>query len=207
VTTTPAAAARRRGRPRSAEADEAILDATLDLFADLGFDGLSVEAVATSAGVGKATIYRRFPSKVDLVMAACTRVTQQVTPAADTGSLRGDIEALVARLVHLLTGTVAGRVVPQMISEAVRRPDLRRAHRAFIAERRRAMIDAVRRAVARGEVATDADAELAADLVAGPVFYRHLVSGGPLDERFTTALVEAVMRAVGPSPSHRGAHP
>jgi AcrR family transcriptional regulator len=198
VTMAAAEEARRPGRPRSAEADEAILSTTLEVFAGCGYDGLSVEAVAARAGVAKATIYRRYPSKLDLVMAACTSFTSQAMPAPDTGSLRGDVETIVANLTRFLSSTVGGRVAPQMIAGAARSRELGAAHRGFVAERRIVAIDAVRRAIDRGEVRRDADLEVAADLIAGPIFYRHLVTGAPLDDRFASELVESVVRALAP---------
>lgn len=199
MSSAPEATTRPPGRPRSAVADGAILDATLELFAELGFEGLSVEGVAGRAGVSKATIYRRYPSKIDLVMAACENlVDASVAPPPDTGSLRGDIEGIIDNLLRVVTGTVAGRALPQMISETVRTPELAAAHRAFVAERRKIAIAAVQRGIDRGEVRAGADVEVAADLVAGPVFYRHLVSGAPLDRRFVAELVESVVRVLAP---------
>ena len=106
-----AGAQTRRGRPRSEQADRAILDAALELFADAGFDGLTVEGVAARAGVGKATIYRRYPCKVDLVMASARFLTQVEAPQPDTGRVEDDLRATARGLVHLLTETAAGGAV------------------------------------------------------------------------------------------------
>src|SRR5438132_7533609 len=107
----PVVEARRPGRPRSAEADEAILEAAVDLFAEVGLEGLTVEGVAARAGVGKATIYRRYPGKVDIVVAAARRFTEGPVEAPDTGTTRGDLRELVDGLVRLLTKTPLGRVL------------------------------------------------------------------------------------------------
>ena len=188
----------RTGRPRSAEADEAILDAALEQFAELGYDGLSVEGVAECAGVSKTTIYRRYASKTALVLAACERVCHAVSPAPDTGSLHGDLEAILANLCRLLGTTVAGRAVPQLVSESARIPDLADAYHVFVAQRREKCRTALRRGIERGDARADLDVEAAADLVAAPVFYRHLVTGAPLDARFRRAHLDNVLRALAP---------
>jgi AcrR family transcriptional regulator len=198
MTSSATATPPRSGRPRSAQADQAILDAALEQFADLGFDGLSVEGVAEGAGVSKTTIYRRYGSKTALVLAACERVCHEVSPAPDTGSLRGDLEAILANLCRLLSTTVAGRAVPQLVSESARIPDLADAYHAFAAQRREKCRIALRRGIERGEARADLDVEPAADLVAAPVFYRHLVTGAPLDARFRRAHLENVLRALSP---------
>lgn len=186
----------RLGRPRSAQADEAILDAALAQFAKLGFDGLSVEGVAARAGVAKATIYRRYPSKVELVIAACARLSAEVAPPPDTGSARGDLEIIVANLCRLLGTTMAGRAIAQMVSETARLPELAEAHHAFVAQRRANCLEVLRRGVERGELRADLDPEAAADLVGGPIFFRHLVSGAPLDARFRRTHVDQVLRSL-----------
>jgi len=188
----------RPGRPRSTHADRAILDAALEQFAELGFEGLSIEGVAAGAGVAKATIYRRYPSKEDLILAACDHFVRQRGAPANTGSLRGDVEALVANVVDLVTNTIAGRTIPQMVAAAAWSSGLAAAHRAFIAERRAKGVEAIWRGVERGEVRADVDPEVAADLIAGPVFYRHLLSGGSLDARFRRAHVEQILHALAP---------
>ena len=135
--TTTDADARRPGRPRSAEADEAILEAAVDLFAEGGFDGLTVEGVAARANVGKATIYRRYPCKVDLVIAASRSFAldgDDLPP--DTGDTRGDLRALVDWLIAMLTTTPIGRALPMMVADRARVPELAEAHRALVDEKR-----------------------------------------------------------------------
>ena len=190
--------ARPPGRPRSEAADEAILEATVALYGDLGFAGLSMDAVAARAGVSKATIYRRYPSKVDLVMAAAVRLAEREHPAVDTGSVREDLCAHVRTLVRMLTTTDVGRCLPTMVADKKRSPELAEAHDRFSAARRAALIAAVRRGVARGELRDDTDSELTADLIAGPVFYSYLVSGRRLDGRYADRVVDAVLEGWQP---------
>ncbi len=189
---------RRMGRPRSAEADRAIIDAALELFADHGLDGLTVEGVAARAGVGKATVYRRYPSKIDLVVAAASGLSRETAPTPDTGALRSDLLAWLHGLTHLLRGTIAGRCVPVLVAETSRNVELATAHQAFIAARRVESKAVVRRGIERGELAAAADPEIVVDMLAGPVFYRAFVSRDPLSERVLTELVDAVLRAFAP---------
>jgi AcrR family transcriptional regulator len=186
--------ARRRGRPRSVEADEAILEAAVDLFAAGGLDGLTVEGVAARAGVGKATIYRRYPCKVDLVIAA-SRCFAFDDDQPDTGTTRGDLRAMVGVLIERLTTTAIGRAMPMMVADRARVPELAEAHRAIVAEKRAHHRTVIVRGIARGDLRPDVDPEAVIDAYVGPVFYRFLISDAPLDDDFADALVDTVLRA------------
>ncbi len=120
--TGTAAATRRPGRPRSTAADDAILEAAMDLFAEVGLERLTVEGVAARAGVGKTTIYRRYPGKVDLVVAAVRCFTEPREGPPDTGTTRGDLVALVDGLVTTLTTTPLGRALPILVAARARAP-------------------------------------------------------------------------------------
>ena len=191
----PAEVARSLGRPRSAAADRSIIDAALACFAESGLEGLTMDAVAARAGVSKATIYRRYPGKVELVMAAAEELSREQVPIPDTGSLSGDLRATLANLTRLLTATVSGRAVGMLAAEIQRNPELAAAHRAFIVQRRRSTAGVVQRAVERGELPPGVDAELLADLAIAPVFHRALITGDPLDDAFLDAVVGLVIRA------------
>jgi AcrR family transcriptional regulator len=183
------------GRPRSTEADAAILDATVELFAEAGFEGLTIEGVAARAGVGKGTIYRRYPNKLDLVLSAVRCYARAGEPAPDTGTTRGDVGVLVDDFVTVLTDTPVGRLVPNLMVARRRVPELELAHAEITDEARSRSATVVRRAVARGDFRVGVDADLVADMFAGAVFYRFVVTRKPLDERFRGGLVEAVLRA------------
>jgi len=187
------APARTPGRPRSELADRAILDAAMEVFARVGLDGVTIEGVAARAGVGKATIYRRYPGKVDLVIAAARALTEAEAPKPDTGTVAGDLHAIARNLVRLLTETVAGQAMPQMIADAVFNDEMRDANRRFFASRRAGTAEAVVRGVERGELRADTDVDLVVDLISGPIFYRHLVSGGRLDGAFADRIVASVL--------------
>lgn len=187
------------GRPRSTEADAAILDATIELFAEVGLEGLTIEGVAALAGVGKGTIYRRYPNKLDLVVSAVRCYARAGEPAPDTGSTRGDVRVLVDDFAFVLTDTPVGRLVPNLMVARGRVPELDLAHAEIAGEARARSASVVRRAVERGDFRADVDADLVVDAFAGAVFYRFLVTRMPLDEPFRRGLVDAVLRgfAVG----------
>ena len=183
----------RAGRPRSCEADAAILDAATELFCELGYDGLSVEGVAAKAGVAKTTIYRRYPTKLDLVMAASIHMSADKVPALETGELRADLIAIVQSYVHMLTETSVGRAIPMMIVAKIQNPELAAAHDAFVASRRSISIGVIRRAMDRGDLPAGTDPELVSDLLTGPILLRVFVTGQPVTPRYVEELVDAIL--------------
>jgi AcrR family transcriptional regulator len=175
-------AARKPGRPRSADADRAIFTTTLELLAGEGLQGLSMEKVAERAGVAKTTIYRRFSSKRELVRAALASVAAfgQVD-APDTGSVRGDLHELVRARVAVLRRTGTELLMPRLMAEAGSDPELHALIRTVFADPARdVVIRALCRGVERGELRPDADVEVATDLLAGALVYRLLYSRGEL---------------------------
>lgn len=189
------AAARRPGRPRSPEADVAILGAAVEIFAEAGLEGLTVEGVAARAGVGKATIYRRYPCKVDLVVAAARCFTQADEAPPDTGSTRGDLRALVDALIAALTTTPLGRALPILVAARTRVPELDVAYAEIVADKRGRSAAVIRRSIERGDLRADVDPEIIVDCYVGPIFYRFLITHAPLDDEFASELVEATLRA------------
>ena len=143
--------ARPCGRPRSAEASDAILRATLELCAEQGFEGTTVEAVATRAGVGKATVYRRYPNRIGLVMAAATEICDCTADEVDTGSVQEDLRLIAHGVVRTLHGEFTRAVLAQVAAAAARNPEMRHAQRSFVATRRAVTIGAIRRGIERGE--------------------------------------------------------
>jgi AcrR family transcriptional regulator len=204
VTTTDgsdvAETARKPGRPRSVECDHAILEAALAEYATHGLDGLSVDAVAVRAGVSKATIYRRYPSKAQLVAAAAFAVAEDAAPKPDTGSLRGDITAALMNLRRLLQDPVLGAATRMLVTDAVRNEELAQMHTEFVRRRRQGSFDAFRRAIARGELRPDVDLDIAADTLAAPLFYRHMVLHDQVDDAYVEAIVEHFLRSYGVDP-------
>ena len=177
---------------RSGRAQAAILAATLELLAEEGFAGLTVDATAARAGVGKATIYRHWRSKAELVIEAVGTLVEPA-PVPDTGDLREDLLVVVRGLTERLTRSALARIVPTLVDAADRDPELAELQRAFTAERRRALEGVLRRAAEHGDLSPGVDVEVAVDLLAGPVFYRRLVSRAPLTERFAERVIDAVL--------------
>jgi AcrR family transcriptional regulator len=166
------------GRPRSEASHQAIIRATLELLLEVGYRSLTMEAVRDRAGVGKATIYRRWHSKEELVRDAIVDMHDDfVVP--DTGSLRGDYEGMAARVIAAAQRAGAATFMPRLLGDAANDPELHAIFYAHLVEpRRRQMRGVLERAVERGEIRGDLDLDLVMDLFAGPVVYRLLISGG-----------------------------
>lgn len=202
------AATERRGpgRPRSASAHRAILDATIELLIEVGFGGTTIEAVATRAGVGKATVYRRWPSKVPLVIEALdTRALEQL-PIPRTGSVRGDLTEFLVGLVETMIGP-DGRLVAPLLAEISRNEELAEAFRRDIVAPRRAVVgEIVREGIARGELRPDLDVDLALDAPVGIVFQRLLILGEAIDKESVGRIVDQLLGGIGaPSDASLGA--
>jgi AcrR family transcriptional regulator len=171
----------------------------------MGYHGLTMEGVAARAGVGKATVYRRWPSKGALVGEAIAKHLD-IGPAADTGTTVGDLQASIQATIENYSGTAAGHAIPALASDLDRDPELLQAfHAQFLRPRRAASSEVLRKAIARGDLPPDVDIGLLLDIWAGTVFYRVLVSREPitpdLAERLTELLVHGILpRLPGPAP-------
>ena len=186
------------GRPRSPEADRAILRAAVDLLADEGYAGVTMEGVAAKAGVGKATVYRRWPSKSALVVDAVTACRESGgQPPPDTGSARDDLLAFVRGFLHHLRTSDAGRVLPALVAELSHNAELALAFReGFVQPRRARILDAVRRGVDRGEVRAGVDPELVADAVVALLQHRFLVTGMEIDDGLPERLLDMLWTGI-----------
>lgn len=177
----------RRGRPRDRQADDAILAATRELLAEVGFERLTVTDVATRAGVGRPTVYRRYPSKEALI-AASVEALRSDEPAPDTGSLCGDIrEELLPRAPALGEPLVLQFLAMLLVSNANRSEFAETYWREAVAQRRDAFSEVFERAKARGELPGQLEVDLAIDVVAGAVLYQLIrpdpVRDEPLEQR------------------------
>ncbi len=177
------------GRPRSAECDRAILDAALSEYAARGLDGMSVDAVAARAGVSKATIYRRYPSKVELVAGAAMMACDESAFHVDTGSLRGDVRLVLRTLRETLDDPLVGAAKRMLLFDAAQNEELARMHTDLVHRRRAATMALLERAIERGELQPDVDLEFACDAIGAPIFYRHLV----MHERVSDAYIEKIV--------------
>jgi AcrR family transcriptional regulator len=163
-------AARSPGRPRDDRIDEAVRRATLDLLGERGYGGVSIEAVAARAGVGKPAIYRRFASKPELVFGHAIHGLE-LGPPSDMGSLPSDLDALVQGILDTLAAPAAAAAVPGLLADLGRDPELARRFQATFIEQERARVSAVlERAVRRGELAGPPDPTLVHACLLGPVF-------------------------------------
>jgi AcrR family transcriptional regulator len=167
------------GRPRSVEADEAILQATLALLAESGYRALTMEKVRERSGVGKATIYRRYGSKEELVAAAIVHLNSDIPLPADTGTVQGDFAATAQRVLQGAARTGALTLMPRLLSEVVGEPEMHALFHEHLVEPRRRVVRAiVERAKARGEIREEVSTEVAVDLMVGPFIYRLIIGGG-----------------------------
>jgi AcrR family transcriptional regulator len=198
--------ARPIGRPRDERADRAILRATLELIAERGVHGFRTEDVAARARVGKGAIYRRHPSKDDLVMASVAALVDEEIVVPDTGSTRADLLALMREAVELYRGSLPGRLMPNLVSAMAEGPELARVVReGFLIRRRSALAEVLRRGVERGDLRPDVDLELVLDVLGGPLFYRLLITGGPIDEQLAEGVTELILRGFAPDKPGRRA--
>lgn len=167
------------GRPRSAQAHQAIITAALELLVEKGFNGMSLEAVATRAGVGKKTIYRRWPSKTALVIDALSELHTEPPPVVDTGNFRADMVALFREEVRGhsgMTNPLHVKLLFRVAGEIFTHPELfdvmftQRAPRVMHVEQ------LITRAQARGELRQDLDAKIIVGLIYGSFLYHVLAS-------------------------------
>ena len=201
----PAGTTRRPGRPRSERARRAILQAAADLLLDEGGDRVSMDAVAERAGVSKATIYRWWPSKEMLTVDALLEWAAAGSPPRDTGTLRGDLLALVQPWVREIRRRPFGRVIAALVSEAQSDPAFAQVYRArFVEQRRVPMRAAFERAIARGEIRADLDLEVALDLIYGPLYHRLLHGHAPLSGRFAQDVVDLALAGIAHQPPPAG---
>jgi AcrR family transcriptional regulator len=184
-----------RGRPRSPDADRAIVTATLSLLEEDGYAGLTMAGVAERAGVSTATLYRRCSSKEELVVGALASLVPD-RPQPDTGTLEGDLRETLGRMDEHMSGD-RGRLLLGLAGEIIRHPALAEAVRARLSlpmqENLAAMLD---RAATRGEIPPPADIQVAIALIVGPLHY-WLISGETTRPAFVETLLPMVLRALG----------
>jgi AcrR family transcriptional regulator len=183
-------------RPSSARVDSrversrhAILIAAFELLEDGGVSGFSVDEVARRSRVAKTTIYRHWPTREALVLDACSRITaEQEIP--DTGSLRGDLEAILSNIAHLLQTANWSSVLPSIVDTAERDPDFAEIHSRIQRGHAAPLRAVLERAGDRGELPADADVPMIVAALLGPLFYRRWFSREPIDDAFVTAIVD-----------------
>jgi len=184
----------RRGRPRSEAARKGILAATAELLLSHGLESVSMDEVAERAGVSKATIYRWWPTKESLALEALLDEWDTPSLPRETGSLRGDLLALIRPWIKRLRARPYGRVVAALITEAQTDPEFAPVYRARFVERRREPARVLfSLAIDRGEIPADTDVEIALDLIFGPIYHRLLHGHQPLTDGFVKAAVDSAL--------------
>jgi AcrR family transcriptional regulator len=160
-----------------------VLRATSQILEDVGYDALRVEDVALRAGVHKTTIYRRWPAKAELVMAAVEARSEERVPVPDTGSLEGDLRRFSRAIVVNLTSGGGQALARTLAIAAEGSNELRAAASSFWARRFSLASEMIRRAIDRGEVPAGTDADALIETMIGPLYVRALLTDGPLDRR------------------------
>ena len=193
-------AAPRRGRPRDARCDHAILQATLDMLAEGGAAHLSIDGVAARAGVGKATIYRRWSSKEALLLEALGTADTLTMESPDTGSLRADLERYFDVLLQRLSESEGSDVLPHLIEAACYDPEVRTSLDSYLSSRQQPLRSILQRAQRRGDISHGVDLKVVTDLLVGPIMYRRLLTGDRLDRAFTRKLLDIILTPAGLTP-------
>jgi AcrR family transcriptional regulator len=191
----PPPQARRPGRPRSERAERAILSSALDLFADCGPDALGIEQVAAKAGVGKATIYRRWPGKEDMLLDALSMLATEL-PEPQGRSVRADLIALLNAICRDAADRRRARLFALLQGEGARYPRLMARYVETVVQPRRDIVRSVlQRGVATGELRENTDIEAASFLLDGAVL-ASMYGPGPTDARYARRVVEELLRGL-----------
>jgi len=183
---------------RTSQVRSAVLDATLNVLAELGYSDLSIERIAEMSGVNKSTIYRRWQTKEAVLAAAVDEVAADVFPLPATGSIEEDLRSFGRLLVDFLTNdssAVAG-TVRALFSDAAREPQIAQLKRTFFAGRHREAANMVDAAIKQGELPADVDSRELVGLVAAPIYYRKLVTEEPLDHGIADRAAATALIAV-----------
>jgi AcrR family transcriptional regulator len=181
------------GPKRNPRAHQAILDATVEVLADVGYSRLTIERVAASAGVGKATVYRWWSSKGHLVGEALAKHLD-VTPVPDLGNTRAELIVGLSATVRNYGGPVGGIELTALAADLRADAELMEAfRREFLKPRRAVITEVFGRAVARGDIPAGINDDLVQDIFAGTIFYRHLMSGLSLTDGIVADLVDLVI--------------
>ncbi|MCU1598952.1 MAG: hypothetical protein QOE85_1402 [Actinomycetota bacterium] len=201
LTEQPEAEASKLGRKRDHTRDPEILDAALEVLAETGYDGMTIDMVAARAKAGKATMYRRWPSKSELVLdaVACMKSADiDFDRLPDTGTLRGDLIAMI-KPPSIKDAETKLKIMAGLISMLTRNPELADAANAAMVEPR-ATVNRIffKRAIERGEISPDCDVETLSLVTPSMAAYRVLILRKPVDRAFLISLIDGVlMPAVG----------
>ncbi len=176
---------------------DALTRALFEEWARAGYGALSLEAVAKRAGVGKAALYRRWPSKLAMVRERLEQIGVDLAEVPDTGSLLGDVRLLLKSVRRLLRHPLVRRILPDLHAEMGRNPELAEAVRGQLQiGRREKSATMFQRAIARGEIAANTDIDLANDAAGGLIYWRMIVIGGRVDNAYLERLARFLVAAL-----------
>jgi TetR/AcrR family transcriptional regulator, regulator of autoinduction and epiphytic fitness len=180
--------------PRVERSRRRILEATLDELGQVGYGAMSVESIAKRAGVGKATIYRHWRGKLEMLDSALNTLKFEVE-FSESSTARVKVVTLLTGLAGYLVESRGGACVPSLVSASQYDPAVRDFHHRFSGQRRAVLIEVLRAGVESGEFAPDLDVDLTAELLVGPIFYRRLMTGTPFQPGDIGHLVDTVLPA------------
>lgn len=178
--------------PRVERSRRVILEAVLDELGEVGYGPMTIEGVAARAGVGKSTIYRHWPGKLELIEDAFRTLKASVT-VPEGGSFRERVVGLVEQVATLVAKSTYSACMPALIDAAERDPKVREFHNRFSAERRAVLVDLLRSGIESGDLPDTTDPELLADALVGPIVLRRLMMSQPCDPCIVPALVDQVL--------------
>lgn len=171
-----------------------ILRAAVEELAAVGYGGVTIESIAARAGVGKSTIYRHWPDKLELIADAFETFHEQMVPDLGIRSVRESVAILLRHVAEVVVDSTFSRCIPALIEGAERDPRVREFHHRYSVERRQALIDLIAIGVEAGEISAEVDPELATTALLGVIFYRRLMTASPLEPAEVGRLVDLVLR-------------
>jgi AcrR family transcriptional regulator len=171
-----------------------ILRAAVEELADVGYGGVTIESIATRAGVGKSTIYRHWPDKLALIADAFETFHQQMVPELGDLPVRDAVASLLRHVAEVVVDSTFSRCIPALVEGAERDQRVREFHHRYSAERRQALIDLIARGIREGKIRSGLDPELATTALLGTIFYRRLMTGEPFRPETAGELVDLVLR-------------
>jgi AcrR family transcriptional regulator len=182
----------RRPGGRGARVRAAVLGATVEALSEASYDALRIDEVAARAGVNKTTVYRRWPTKAELVADAASTHSARVVPTPDNGSLEADLQALARSVAKNLGSRLGGRMAKTMVAAAVTSEEVADRAAEFWSGRFALAASIIERAVARGEIAADLDPTLLIETLIGPLYVRLLLTGEPISRAFADRVASLV---------------
>lgn len=177
---------------RVARSKAQILSVTLDLLTEQGLGGLSIDEVSRRSGIAKTTIYRHWPTRSALILAACALLTTRLD-LPGTGTLRGDLTLLLTDMAALLRSARWSSVLPSIVDAAERDPELAALHSQIQLGHTAALRIVIAQAIDRGELSAETDRDMLIAALLGPLFYRRWFSREALDEAFVLGVIRLAL--------------